>query len=227
MKIPTPAKPVAFIYLRVSTAKQAAEGIGLDAQLAKCRLHAERLGLDVAQVFSDEGISGKEGIATRPGLAALLDRAASTPRCTVIVYSISRLARRQKLLWQLLDDRDGYGLAVSSATEAFETSTPMGRAMLGMIAVFAQLEADMVSERTKDALAEVKAQGKKLGRAPMAESCAEASIRLAQELYATGLYTHRTLAEKLNADGVATATGRGKWWVKTVQTALQVELPSS
>jgi DNA invertase Pin-like site-specific DNA recombinase len=142
----------------------------------------------------------------------------------VIVYSISRLARRQRLLWQLLDDRDGYGLAVSSATEPFDTSNPMGRAMLGMIAVFAQLEADMVSERTKDALAELKAQGRKLGAPSMLDRGAAESIQLAQELYASGQYTHRSLAEELNRRGVPTASGAGKWWPKTVQTALNTSL---
>lgn len=220
---PPPAKPVALIYLRVSTARQANEGVGLDTQETKCRQQAERLGLDVAEVFSDEGISGKDGIENRPGLAALLERANKTPRAVVIVYSISRLARRQRLLWQLLDDRDGYGLAVSSATEQFETTTPMGRAMLGMIAVFAQLEADMVSERTKDALAEVKAQGTRLGAPDMLRRGAESAIKLAQELYASGNYSHRTLAEKLNRDGVPTASGKGKWWPKTVATALAIE----
>ncbi len=75
---------------------------------------------------------------------------------------------------------------VSSATEAFDTSTPMGRAMLGMIATFAQVEADMVSERTKDALVELKAQGKKLGAPSMVDLGAEASVRKAKELYASG-----------------------------------------
>lgn len=221
MKLPLPAKTVAFVYLRVSTARQAAEGISLESQEAKCRLHAERMGWEIAEVFADEGISGKDGIDQRPGLAGLIRRASETPRAVVIVYSISRLARRQRLLWQLLDDRDGYGLAVSSATEPFDTSNPMGRAMLGMIAVFAQLEADMVSERTKDALAELKAQGKKLGAKNMAERGAIEAIRLAQQLYATGGFSHRSLAEELNRRGVATASGAGKWWPKTVRTALE------
>jgi DNA invertase Pin-like site-specific DNA recombinase len=220
--VPAPTKPVAFIYLRVSTARQANEGVGLEAQEAKCRAQAERLGLPVAEVFRDEGISGKDGVEHRAGLAALLERVAKTPRAVVVVYSISRLARRQRLLWQLLDERDGYGLAVSSATEQFETTTPMGRAMLGMIAVFAQLEADMVSERTKDALATIRASGRKLGRKHMIDLGPEAvvTIQRVKDLYATGQYSHRALADKLNADGVPTTTGRGKWWGKTVQTAL-------
>jgi DNA invertase Pin-like site-specific DNA recombinase len=210
--------PVALIYTRVSTLRQASDGVGLDAQLAKCTAHAERMGWSVAGTFSDEGISGKDGIDVRPGLQALLAAAKET-HAVVVVYSVSRLARRQRLLWDLLDDRDGYGLPVSSATEAFDTTTPTGRAMLGMIAVFAQLEADMVSERTRDALAEVKAQGKKLGRPAMAAMAPE-TVKLVQDLYSTGKFTHRTLADELNARRVATASGTGRWWPKTVRAAL-------
>lgn len=217
------ATPTAVIYLRVSTARQAAEGIGLDAQEAKCRAHAERLGLPVVGVHRDEGVSGRDGVDDRPGLRAVIDTVKANPGAIVIVYSVSRLARRQRLLWNLLDDREGYGLPVSSATEPFDTATPTGRAMLGMIATFAQLEADMVSERTRDALAEVKAQGKKLGAPSMIALGATESVRLAKELYASGTFSHRTLAEELNRRGIPTAKG-GKWWPKTVRAALLVDL---
>jgi DNA invertase Pin-like site-specific DNA recombinase len=221
---PAPA-PVALLYTRVSTLRQASDGVGLEAQQAKCTAHAERMGWPVAGTFSDEGISGKDGIADRPGLKALLEAVQAAPGAVVVVYSVSRLARRQGLLWQLLDEREGHGLAVSSATENFDTVTPTGRAMLGMIAVFAQLEADMVSERTRDALAQVRASGKRLGRPGMVAMGAVGSVRLAQELYSTGKFTHRTLADELNARGVPTATGAGKWWPKTVRSALLAALP--
>ena len=217
-----PNKPVALIYLRVSTARQANEGVGLEAQESKCRAHAERMGWDVAEVFKDEGISGKDGVDNRPGLKALLARARSIPGAVTVVYSVSRLARRQRLLWQLLDERDGEGLSISSATEAFDNTTPTGRAMLGMIAVFAQLEADMVSERTKDALAEVKAQGKKLGQKTMKELCPE-TVEYVKKLYATGLYSYKSLAEELNRQNYPTVTGRGKWWSAGVSAALHSE----
>jgi site-specific DNA recombinase len=208
-----------LIYLRVSTARQAHEGVGLDAQEAKCRAHAERMGWEVLEIFRDEGISGKDTVEKRPGLKALIAKSKETGAVTV-VYSVSRLARRQRLLWQLLDEREGEGLSVSSATEAFDTSTPTGRAMLGMISVFAQLEADMVSERTKDALAEVKVQGKKLGQRPMSEIAPE-TVQLVKTMYETGNYSLKTLADELNRRGVPTTTGRGKWWPEGVRVAIK------
>ncbi len=220
------SKPSAVIYLRVSTARQAAEGIGLDAQEAKCRAHAERMNWPVIAVHRDEGLSGRDGVEERPGLQSAIDAVRSNPGAVVVVYSVSRLARRQRLLWTLLDDRDGYGLPVSSATEAFDTATPTGRAMLGMIATFAALEADMVSERTRDALAEIKAQGRKLGAPNMIDLGALETVRLVQQLYNAGGYTHRSLAEELNRKGVPTAKG-AKWWPKTVCAALHATIPEA
>jgi site-specific DNA recombinase len=158
-------KTTAFIYLRVSarTESQKIQSVSIETQEAKCREHALRLGLEVEFVFKDEFISGKDGVEHRPGLANLLKASRANTSAVVIVYSVSRLARRQSLLWHLLDEQTGEGLSISSATEPFDTSTPMGRAMLGMIGVWAQLEADMVSERTRDALAVVKSNGTKLG----------------------------------------------------------------
>jgi DNA invertase Pin-like site-specific DNA recombinase len=215
--------PTVFLYLRVSTSRQVQEGVGLDTQEARCRAYAKHMGWLIREVFSDEGLSGKDGIEDRPGLKALIAAQKATLNSVVLVYSISRLARRQRLLWDLLDDRS-YALPVVSATEPFDATTPMGRAMLGMIAVWSQLEADMVSERTTDALQELKAQGKKLGPPNMLELGMTDSIREVQRLYATGGFTFVTLAQHLNAHKIPTAKG-GKWWPKTIHTALQTALP--
>ena len=218
-RLPTPQTPCAAIYTRVSTRDQAELGVGLDAQLAKCRELAARLGLPVISESNDPGISGRDGVEQRPGLQAAIAATHSAPGAVLIVYSVSRLARRQSLLWSLLDDRGPYHLTIRSATEAFETATPTGRAMLGMIATFAALEADMISERTKDAMAELRAQGVKLGRPSVGKKAPEL-CRQVQELYAAGGFTHLTLAEHLNAIGLPTASGKGRWHSRTVRAAL-------
>lgn len=213
------AEPTAaVIYCRVSTERQAREGIGLDAQERVCREFAERRGWTIDSSFRDEGISGREDIDRRPGLAAALDRCGSE-NAVLVVYSLSRVARRQRLLWSLLDPASGSALAIASATEPFDTSTPMGRAMLGMIAVWSQLEADMVGERTRDALAELRAQGKRLGTPPMIETVPEA-VRIIGELRRSGL-SLRAIAEKMTEDKIPTARSDGKrWYPKTVRAAL-------
>jgi site-specific DNA recombinase len=215
----------------VSTTQQATEGVGLDAQEAKCREHADRLGLPVLGVFRDEGVSGKDTVEDRPGLQAAIAAVQAHPGSVLVAYSVSRVARRQKVLWGILDDRDGLGIPFSSATENFDTATPMGRAMLGMIAVWSTLEADLVSERTRDALAAVRAKGKRLGAPSMLERVDSETgerrmdpgkvelVRRVQQMAAETGLSLRRLAERLNREGVPSVKG-GRWHVRTVRLAL-------
>lgn len=207
----------AVLYLRVSTARQVAEGVSLDAQDAACRRHAERLDLPVVAVFRD-GISGKDGIADRPGLAAALE-ACRSHQNVLVAYSVSRIARRQRLLWNLLDPEGDVGLRISSATEPFDTSTPMGRAMLGMIGVWSQLEADMVSQRTRDALAYVRSQGKRLGRPP--EPLPEHTYNRACVLRYDCKCSWRVVAQRLTDEGCPAARGGFLHDPKTIRIALR------
>lgn len=222
---PRPAAPPtarqAVVYVRVSTAGQAVDGVSLAAQEAACREHAGRLGLAVAAVHRDEGASGKDAVDDRPGLVAAIEAVQRAPGAVLVVYAISRLARRQRVLWEIVDDREGLGVPVSSATEPFDTSTPMGRAMLGMLAVWSALEADMISQRTRDALAHLKAQGVRLGAPTMAQRAGGAELVERVRAVAAGMpgASLRRLAEALNAAGVPSVSGR-RWHPRTVRVAL-------
>ncbi len=212
-------KPLAaIVYLRVSTGKQAVSGVGMEAQLAKCTEHCARLGIPVASVHKDEGISGKDGVDKRPGLQEVIAAVQATPGSVVVVYSLSRLGRSQRLIWNLLDDRGGFGLPLSSATEPFETTTPMGRAMLGMLGVWAQLESDLVSERTIDAMAAVAARGVRVGAPTMAMKVPE-SVAEIRRLREAGM-SPAAIADALNAGGWRTARKGTRWHPKTVRAAL-------
>jgi site-specific DNA recombinase len=122
-------------------------------------------------------------------------------------------------VWALLDERGDYRLRLESASEPFETSSPMGRAMIGMLAIFAQLEADMCSERTSAALEARRARGHKLGAKPLVEERPEDVARI-RALYASGAFTYATLAEELNTRGVLTKRGK-RWHATTVARTLR------
>jgi site-specific DNA recombinase len=228
----------AVLYCRVSTRKQVAVGVGLEAQEARCRAHCVAHGWSVVGCFSDDGISGREGLEGRPGLTAALETVKATPGAVLVAYSLSRLARRQRLVWHLLDDREGLGIPFSSATEAFDTASPMGRAMLGMVAVWSALESDLASERTIDALEAVRERGTKLGAPGMVERKAPdgarvvdpaklETVRRLQARYAAGGWSHRRLAEALNAEGVSPLGPRrsARWHATTVRIALATTCP--
>jgi site-specific DNA recombinase len=223
----------AVIYCRVSTRKQLAVGAGREAQEARCRAHCASHGWPVLGCFADDGISGREGLEGLDGLAAALEAVKATPGAVLVAYSLSRLARRQRLVWHLLDDREGLGMPFSSATEAFDTASPMGRAMLGMIAVWSALESDLASERTIDALEAVRERGTKLGAPSMVERVGPEGgrevdpakrevVRQIQTRYAAGGCSHRRLAAALNAEGVPTLgpSPGARWHATTVRIAL-------
>ncbi len=223
----------AVIVLRVSTQRQTDSGLGLEAQEFECRKLCAARGWKVLSVHVDAGVSGKDDLDKRPGLRAALAAVKATPGAVLVAYSLSRLARSQRLIWNLLDPTGPVAAPFVSASEPFDTSTPMGRAMLGMLGVWAQLEADLTAERTVDALAAAKERGTKLGALTMVESMSEdgrrvvdpakvALIERVKSLYATGNYSHKSLASHLNETGVTSVTGK-QWHARTVRVALGVD----
>ena len=163
---PAPTRPA--IYLRVSTAEQADSGLGLAAQLARCKAMCDAKGWPPAVVYQDEGISGTLGPDKRPGLGLLLAAIVAGQVNAVVVLDLSRLGRNVQLIAGMIEDFDDRGVAFVSCKENFDTSTAMGRAMLNLVAVFGQLERDLTSERTVAALAERgKLYGYKSGRLPL------------------------------------------------------------
>lgn len=193
--------------------------LSLETQLNACRAHAERRGYAVIAEYSDPALSGKDTIEGRPGLQAVLQLAAKQEDVVVIVYNLSRLARRQSLTITLLDDRGDYRLQLESATESFDTTTPMGRAMIGMLSVFAQLQVETISENTIAALATLRNKGIRLGARPLSLTRPDDALEV-QRLYHTGKWGTRALAEHLNAVGMPGPRG-GKWHATTIRRILK------
>ncbi len=144
-------KPLrAALYCRVSTTEQSQEGLSLGAQEERCRAFAFAKGWTVAPdaVYVDGGYSGKN--LQRPAMQRLLADAQAGRWDILISWRLDRISRRQKDILTLLEDvLTPHDIGLQSATEPFETTTPMGKAMLGMLAVFAQLERETIVERTK------------------------------------------------------------------------------
>lgn len=197
--------------------RQADSGLGLEAQIAACRALALARGLEIVGEFSDPALSGRDDVSRRPGLQAVIAAAAKRDDTVVVVYSVSRLARRQRLLWDLLDDRGEHQLRLVSATEAFDVTTPAGKAMLGMLAVWAQLQADMIGEQTAAALAALRARGGRTGPKSLGQKDPERAA-LVHELHRKGR-SQREIAAELNTRGVLSPRG-GKWHPTAVARVL-------
>ena len=134
------------IYIRVSTQEQAQEGYSIAAQEDRLRAYCTAKGWPVLGVYTDAGYSGSN--TQRPALERMLaDVDAGLVDC-VLVYKLDRLSRSQKDTLMLIEDRFlAAGVAFVSISENFDTSTPLGRAMVGILSVFAQLEREQIKER--------------------------------------------------------------------------------
>ena len=151
-------------YIRVSTEDQAREGISLDTQEAKIKAYAATNDLELQVIIRDEGASGKD--LEREGMAKLLDLVESRKVEAVIVYKLDRLSRRTLDTLSLIENLENKGVAFHSISEKVDTKSATGRFFLTILSAIAQMERDMIAERTKDALAHKKQKGEWTGRVP-------------------------------------------------------------
>ncbi|MCP3905746.1 MAG: recombinase family protein [Planctomycetes bacterium] len=174
---PVPQRTPAFAYVRVSTEEQAAGGVSLAAQReaaeAYCRLHR----LDLARIHADEGLSGRRA-DNRPGLQRAINDACAQSGI-LVVHALSRLARSTRDAIDLADRLAGANADLVSITERIDTTTSMGRFFFTTIAALAQLERDLISERTTAALAHKRSHGQRVsGRIPLGYDLAEDGVQL-------------------------------------------------
>lgn len=214
-------------YLRVSTKRQGASGLGLEAQRAACAKHIESVGGDLPPVAEFVEVeSGRK--SNRPELRKALDLCRVTG-ATLVIAKLDRLARNAAFLLSLRD----------SGVEFVAADMPQAnRLLVGIMALVAEQEREMISERTRAALAAAKARGVKLGgdrggRASEAAQKAGTAARQAKaDAFAARLAPHivdalqdnftslRQIGAYLEAKGIVTATGRDVWTPRAVANVL-------
>lgn len=141
------------LYLRVSTDRQAEEGYSIEVQKERLKAYVvAKYGPDVDYDFYiDDGYSG--GSLERPMIKRIIDLAKIGYITDVIVYKLDRLSRSQKDTLYLIEDVFlSNNVSFSSIQESFDTSTPFGRAVVGILSVFAQLERENIFERTRSGM---------------------------------------------------------------------------
>jgi site-specific DNA recombinase len=136
------------LYVRVSTQEQATEGYSIGEQTERLKKYSEAHGWDVYKIYTDPGYSGAN--MTRPALMMMISDAAAGKFEKVIVYKLDRLSRSQKDTLMIIEDiLLANNVDFISMSENFDTSTPFGKAIMGILAVFAQLEREQIKERLK------------------------------------------------------------------------------
>lgn len=136
------------LYLRVST-KEQTENYSLDGQEEKLKAFAKAKGWEVFDVYKDGGFSGAD--IDRPDLNRMLTDIKHKKINAVMVYKLDRLSRSQRDTLELIEDHFlKNDVDFISVTETLDTTTPMGRAMIGIMSAFAQLERELIAERMRD-----------------------------------------------------------------------------
>lgn len=136
----------AGLYVRVSTTEAAREGYSIGEQEKRLRSYCDAKGWTVHRVYTDGGFSGKD--MDRPALQDMLKDLREGRFDVVLVYKLDRLSRSQRDTMELIEDMFlPAGIDFVSMTEDLNTSTPVGMAMIGLLAVFAQMERSVIAER--------------------------------------------------------------------------------
>ncbi|MCL2397297.1 MAG: recombinase family protein, partial [Defluviitaleaceae bacterium] len=136
------------IYVRVSTEEQVQEGFSIRGQTEKLKQYALLKDWEICNVYTDEGISGKN-IVDRPAINRLIEDIKSGKVNNVLVFKVDRLTRNTKNLIELVELFEEYNCAFNSLTESIDTDTPSGRMFLKIIGIFAEFERENLVSRLK------------------------------------------------------------------------------
>lgn len=130
------------IYARQSIDKK--DSVSIETQIERCRRYLDGEPL----IFRDKGFSGKN--INRPDFHRLMEAVEAGQIQKIYVYRLDRFSRSISDFSQIWDRLEKHNVEFQSVTENFDTSSPMGRAMLNIVLVFAQLERETIAERVKD-----------------------------------------------------------------------------
>ena len=159
------------IYSRVSTGKQ-----NTGNQNETLRAWARRCGHDVVAVFQDVGISGAKGREHRPQFDLMLRAAVRREFDMLAVWSSDRLGRSVPHLVEVLQTIRTTGMQLYIHSQALDTTTPSGRAMFQVLAVFGEFERELIVARVNAGLDRARREGKRLGRPKLTAAAKSAAI---------------------------------------------------
>lgn len=152
---------IAAIYSRKS--KFTNKGESVENQVEMCKEYLKRNHTDISDIliYEDEGFSGKD--TNRPQFQKLIKDAKNKKFNIIVCYRLDRFSRNVADFSNTINLLQSYNIDFISIREQFDTSTPMGRAMMNIAAVFAQLERETIAERIKDNMLELAKTGRWLG----------------------------------------------------------------
>lgn len=223
-------------YIRVSTARQNEEGVSLDDQEQKIKDYVKFKDFELDEIVADRGVSAGIPLSDRPGGQKLMEKVESEEVSIVIAVKLDRLFRDAADCLNTSKSWDDKGAALhllDLGGGTLDTSTAMGRMFLTMSAGFAEMERNLVKERTKNALQYKRDKREVYGHAPLGfKRVGDKLIEVEEELGIIDMIFElreeglslRKIAGKLNERNINTKQDGKKWYAATVNYILKNDL---
>ena len=175
-------KPLAAIYIRVSTEEQVKHGISLSAQEEALENYSKALGYEISKIYRDKGKSGKD-IKGRPEMRQLLEDAQNRKLQAIFIYKLDRFSRSVKDLIETIEKLKEWGIDFVSLQDKIETTSASGKLMFHIISAFAEFERNVTGERTKFSLDKRAREGYHVTRAPFGYKLEEKKLIPKEDSY--------------------------------------------
>ena len=219
-------------YIRVSTEKQASEGVSLQMQQEKIEAYCLLQGLDLACLITDDGVSGAVSLENRPGGKTLQKAIRDAKAKNIVALKLDRLFRDAADALQQTREWEKAGIAlhlIDMGGATINTGSAMGRMFLTMMAGFAELERNLIAERTSLALQSKKARGEVYSPIPLGfqedagklvpDEREMSIVRSVRDMRNTGK-SLREIAAALNEAGVS-GKKQGRYFASTIRSILK------
>jgi site-specific DNA recombinase len=219
-------------YVRVSTDEQAREGLSLAMQEERIRSYCLLRGLELTAIYCDAGVSAGKPLSQRPEGARLLEALDAGDVSNVVGIKLDRLFRNAVDCLQTSSAWERAGVAlhlIDLGGQAIDTRSAVGQFFLTVMAGAAEMERNLIRERTRSALEHKRGNGERLGATPLGFVTPEAGAPMepvAEEMEAVRLIlmrrrgrrkaTYRAIAAELTDRGYRTKRGR-QWHASTVR----------
>ena len=159
-------KPLAAIYVRVSTEEQAQHGYSLAGQEEALKNYCSAMGYEIYKIYKDEGKSAKD-IKNRPAMRELLEDAQNRKVSSIFIYKLDRFSRSLKDLILTIEKLKEWGVDFVSLQDRIETTSASGKLMFHIISSFAEFERNVIGERTSFGMARKSKEGGAITKPPL------------------------------------------------------------
>lgn len=173
-------RPLAALYVRVSTEEQAQHGFSLAGQEDALKNYSSAMGYEIFKIYKDEGKSAKD-IKHRPAMQELLQDAENKKFSAIFIYKLDRFSRSLKDLILTIEKLKEWGIDFVSLQDRIETASASGKLMFHIISAFAEFERNIIGERTSFGMERKTKEGGAVSKPPFGYKMVDKKLEIDPE----------------------------------------------